>query len=506
LLNGLETKPALIGKIFLSLATEMLNMGIRRNQILLFWLLLSIFQPALTQAPRVGHGSETVNDVSRLNPVMVRQVFQVESVEQIRSVVVWAKKEHLKVSIAGKRHSQGQQTAREGGLVLDMTRFNKVLGLNRQTKVITVQSGATWKEIQNYANPYGLAVEVQQASNIFTLGGSLSVNAHGRDPRYGPIIQSVRAFRLMIADGSILQVSRTENSELFSLAIGGYGMFGVIVDVDLELTDDEVYQREHIAMDYKEYPAYFAKKVKGNPEVGLEYAWPSIRKSDFLRNLGVYRFVRTSKRPAGIYKLHRESEIARNRAVFGLSRHSEEGKSVRWFLQETMADLLSTSVISRNNAMRPPIKFLAYDSAADTDILQEYFVPTGKFVEFMDAMRRILVRRKVDLLSLTVRYVPKDSECFLAYSRQDSFAFVLYINMPLNEGGRQVAQVWTRELVDAATRQGGTYYLPYQLYASQEQIRIAYPMLDDFFSKKRQYDPEQVFDSGFYQRYRRATN
>src|SRR6202049_2431415 len=88
------------------------------------------------------------------------------------------------------------------------------------------------------------------------------VNAHGRDPRYGTIIQTVRGFRLMKADGSIVQVSRAENPELFSLAIGGYGLFGVILDVDLELTDDDVYQKEHVALGYKEYPAYFAKNVK----------------------------------------------------------------------------------------------------------------------------------------------------------------------------------------------------------------------------------------------------
>ncbi len=202
----------------------------------------------------------------------------------------------------------------------------------------------------------------------------------------------------------------------------------------------------------------------------------------------------------------REREIARNRAVFGFSRHSEKGKSVRWFLQETMADLLSTRIISRNNAMRPPIKFLTYDSATDTDILQEYFVPTDKFVEFMDTMRSILLGRQVDLLSLTIRYVPKDSESFLAYSRQDSFAFVLYINVPLTENGTQSTRKWTRELVDAAISNGGTYYLPYQLYPSQDQIRSAYPMLDRFFAKKRDYDPNEIFDSGFYEHYRQPMN
>jgi decaprenylphospho-beta-D-ribofuranose 2-oxidase len=306
----------------------------------------------------------------------------------------------------------------------------------------------------------------------------------------------------MKADGSIVQVSRIENAELFSLAIGGYGLFGVILDVDLELTTNDVYEKQHVSMDYKEYPAFFDKHVKGNPEIGLEYAWPSIRKSDFLRYLAVYEFVKTSKRPSDIYKLQEETDVSRNRAAFALSRHSEAGKSVRWFLQETIADMVSTHFISRNNAMRPPIAFLAYNSPKDTDILQEYFVPTRKFTEFMDAMRRILLQRQVDLLSLTVRFVPKDSDCFLAYAREESFAFVLYLNLPLTEAGKKSAQEWTRELVQAAIENGGTFYLPYQLYPTGDQVRAAYPMLDSFFAKKRDYDPDDIFDSGFYEYYR----
>ncbi len=468
---------------------------------LLLWLVVFSIRTASGQVTESAR-THVVNDVSRLNPVEVRGVYEVHDIEEIRSVLARAQKEHLKVSIAGKRHSQGQQTAYRGGLVIDMTHFDKVLHLDRLTRTITVESGATWKEIQDYANPYGLAVEVQQASNIFTLGGSLSVNAHGRDPRYGTIIHTVRAFRLMRADGSIVQVSRTENPELFSLVIGGYGLFGVILDVDLELTTNDVYEKQHVSMDYTDYPAFFDKHIKGNPEVGLEYAWPSIRKSDFLRQLAVYQFVKTSERPTNIYKLQEESGISRNRAAFALSRHSEAGKSVRWLLQETMADMLSTHIISRNNAMRPPIAFLAYDSPKDTDILQEYFVPTSRFADFMDAMRQIMSKRQVDLLSLTVRFVPKDSDCFLAYAREDSFAFVLYVNVPLTEEGKKAAQAWTRELVDAVIANHGTFYLPYQLYPTWDQVRAAYPILDEFFAKKRAHDPHGIFDSGFYENYR----
>ena len=454
----------------------------------------------LAQNQSVG-GSVTVNDVSRLNPVQVRQVYEIHDAEQIRAALAQAAKDHLKISIAGRRHSQGGQTAYPNGIVLDMMGFNKILGLDEQKKVITVQAGVTWEQIQNYANSHGLAVKVQQASNIFTVGGSLSVNCHGRDPKYGPIIQTVRSFRLMKADGAIVNVSRNENAELFPLAIGGYGLFGVILDVDLELTDDDVYEKRLQEMSYTEYPDYFSKRVRGNADVGLEYAWPSIRKKDFLHHLAVYTLLKTTKRPAGIFKLQEEQDVAFNRAAFGLSRHSETGKDARWFMQESIADLFSTHIVSRNNAMRPPIKFLAYNSPADTDILQEYFVPLRNMVRFTDDLRGVLLAKKVDLLSLTIRYVPRDSESFLAYAREDSFAFVLYINQPLTPQGRSDAQGWTRELVQAVLQNHGTYYLPYQQYPTGEQIRLAYPMLDEFVSKKKAYDPQGLFSSSFYERY-----
>ncbi|MGH9498934.1 MAG: FAD-binding oxidoreductase [Terriglobales bacterium] len=469
----------------------------RLRNLCVFGLGLFLANIALAQ----NKAATTVNDVSRLNPIQVRRVCEVHDVDDVRAGLKDAVALHLKVSIAGKRHSQGGQTAHRDGIVLDMTHFNQILRMDRQQKLITVQSGVTWEQVQSYANNYGLAVEVQQASNIFTVGGSISVNAHGRDPNFGPIIQSVRSLRLMRADGSIVNVSRSENPALFSLVIGGYGLFGVILDADLQLTENDVYEKHQQSMSYTSYVRYFMDHVKGDSNVGLEYAWPSIRRKDLLQHLVVYTFVRTGKRPRGIFDLQQEKDVEFDRSAFAMSRHSEVGKDVRWFLQETVGDLVSTRIISRNNAMRPPIKFLAYDSPTDTDILQEYFVPVENLVSFMDEMRSVVVADKVNLLSVTIRYVPKDTESFLAYARKESFAFVLYVNQELSSGGRAAAQGWTQKLVDTALRNGGTYYLPYQQYPTREQIRMAYPMVNSFVAKKTEYDPDSTFSSSFYEKY-----
>lgn len=57
-----------------------------------------------------------------------------------------------------------------------------------------------------------------QSQNIFTIGGSLSANAHGRDIRYGSLIDTVRSFRLLKADGEIVTVK--PDDDLFSAVIG----------------------------------------------------------------------------------------------------------------------------------------------------------------------------------------------------------------------------------------------------------------------------------------------
>ena len=83
-----------------------------------------------------------------------------------------------------------------------------------------------------------------QSNNAFSVGGSLSVNCHGWQFDRPPIASTVESFRLMQADGTIVRCSRKENQELFSLALGGYGLFGIILDAELRVVPNERYRLE----------------------------------------------------------------------------------------------------------------------------------------------------------------------------------------------------------------------------------------------------------------------
>ncbi len=148
-------------------------------------------------------------------------IVTIKTLDDIRQAVSLAQEKKLHISLAGARHSMGGQAFFTDALVLDMTSYNKIIALDVNTKTITVESGATWHDIQLYLHPKNLAVKAMQSTDIFTVGGSLSVNAHGMDHRAGSIASTVASFTFMHADGTIEKVTPHDNEELFNAVIGG---------------------------------------------------------------------------------------------------------------------------------------------------------------------------------------------------------------------------------------------------------------------------------------------
>jgi FAD/FMN-containing dehydrogenase len=290
--------------------------------------------------------------------------------------------------------------------------------------------------------------------------------------------------------------------------IGGYGLYGVILDATLRLTRDELYEQRAVSMDYREFPGYFAGRIQPDPEVALMLARPSIDPDpgSFLRELVVVTWRRAGAGSSGRFDLTEEAHVGRDRFFFGLSRRFGWAKSLRWRLQKRLElGAGEARIVSRNNSMRPPLaplEFLDYRSPRDTDIIQEYFVPVASFVPFMDRFREILVADKSNVLSSTVRYVTANATPALPYApHHDAFAIIQMSNVGLAAEEQARAEGVTRRLVDAALEHGGTYYLTYQLYPTPGQLHRAYPNARHAFERKRFYDPDEVFSNQFYERY-----
>src|SRR5215207_7044155 len=240
----------------------------------------------------------TINDVSCLDRTPVYGIVKITSVDDIKNALQFARENKLKVSMAGVRHSMGGQAFFRNNLVLNMKSFNQIR-LNEAEKTITVQSGATWHDIQDFLHP-NYAVKAMQSTDIFTVGGSISVNAHGMDHLAGSVGSSIRAMSVMLADGSLVNVSPEENAELFNLVVGGYGLFGVILDVDLEIVDNDIYQTERQIVGYKDFPEIFEKDILPDKNLGLFYGHLSTATGSLLDEMIFYKYTKVDIRDADV--------------------------------------------------------------------------------------------------------------------------------------------------------------------------------------------------------------
>jgi decaprenylphospho-beta-D-ribofuranose 2-oxidase len=452
------------------------------------------------------------DDYARLTPTRVARATQAADVAELQAVLADARARNLKVAISGSRHSQGGHTYTANGVALNMRRFNRVLAIDTVQRTVTVQSGATWDEVQRALAPRGLAIKVMQSSNIFTVGGTMSANAHGRDLDVMQMVDVVQRFGLLMADGRVVEVSRTDNPELFGLVIGGYGMYGIILDVTLRVTRDVLYEQRATTVDYRAFPAFFADTVQRDTAIALMLVRPSIdpNPASFLKDLVVVTWRNAPAATPASFALTEEANVARDRFFLGISRKADWAKTLRWKLQTRVELGAGTRrIMSRNNAMRPPLaplELLEYHSSRDTDIIQEYYVPVRHFVPFMDRFRQILVEGKMNVLSATVRYVKPDSSLALGYApREPVFAIIHMSNVGFSTSAQAHAAEVTRQLVDAAAEFGGSYYLTYQNYPTPAQLHRAYPKAAWAFERKRFYDPEERFSSRFYETYGHTT-
>lgn len=453
-----------------------------------------------------------INDASCLNKTMVHGIVSVRNVDDIKDALIFAQKNNLKVSIAGVKHSMGGHAFSKGALVLDMTQFNKMT-LDEKNKVLRVESGATWHDIQNLLHPK-FAVKAMQSTDIFTVGGSISVNAHGMDHRAGAVAGTIRSMRVMLPDGSIKVVNKNQNSDLFNLVIGGYGLFGIVLDADIEVVENVVYQSNRKVINYTEFPRIFDEQIKNDKSLGLFYAHLSTGPRSFMKEMIFYTYKTVDTLNHEVPPLGEVSGVKLRRFIFNFAKLGSLPRHLKWLAEKYIEPMLEDCPISRNQAlgegeaclvsrnspMHDSVPYLRNNLKNDTDILQEYFIPRDKFVSYIDEMRKIILENGVNVLNVSVRIVDKENN-FLNYAPEDVFSVVLYINQKTDEKANEQMKKINQELIDLTVRNGGTFFLPYQLHYSVEQLEQSYPNIKAFFDAKKIYDPNTVLTNTFYEKY-----
>jgi FAD/FMN-containing dehydrogenase len=437
-----------------------------------------------------------VNDVTELNPVPMSSVIAPRSVEEI---VIAIKTSSGPISIGGGRFSMGGQTAIDNGLQLDMRDYDQVVAFSPERREITVQSGMSWRELQEYIDPHDLSVKIMQTYANFSVGGSVSVNVHGRYIGHGPIISSIKNIQLVLADGRVVNASREENPSLFFAAIGGYGGIGVITEVTLELAVNEKVGRQTKTMPISKYREHFARNIRDNEKIVFHNA--DIYPPDFetVRDVSWYITDEPVTVEQRLIEAHGDYPLLPRLIEF-----TSSGAFGKW-LRSAVFDpvyYIPDRVAWRNWEASYDVRELGDgDRSKRTWVLQEYFVPVDRFDNFVPKMRAIFKKHDVDVVNISIRHALPDPDSYLSWARSEVFAFVVYHSQGTTDEDKAKVGVWTREMTDAILSENGAYYLPYQPHATNDQFLAAYPDSGKYFAVKKAVDPDNRFQNKLWEKY-----
>jgi FAD/FMN-containing dehydrogenase len=437
-----------------------------------------------------------------------------ENLDGIRTAIRAAQKEDRAVCISGARHAMGGQQFLQDGLMIDTRRMNRVLGFDMEKGHIEVEAGIQWPQLlqhlvtsQKGRERQWTFAQKQTGADKLTIGGCLAANVHGRGLKLPPFIGDVESFRLLTAKGDILNCSRSENAELFRLAIGGYGLFGLITSATLRLVERRKVERVVEVRSLEGLSKAFAERIRDGFLYGdFQYAIDDTS-PDFL-NRGVFSCYRPVEEstpvPGGQKELHERDWVE----LLTLAHHAK-GEAFRryagFYLQTNgqvyWSDEAQMSVYPENYHRALDQRVGAQVRASEA--ITEIYCERELLEPFMAEVREYARRDKVDIIYGTIRLIEQDRESFLPWARRPYACVIFNVHVEHTTSGLIKAGDVFRRLIDIGIKHGGSYFPTYNRYAIRRQVEACHPRLPEMLKLKRKYDEKELFQSEWYRHYKK---
>ena len=462
-----------------------------------------------------------LNDVhSQLNLTRVAHIETPTNLAMLKESVKHARTLGMKISIAGDRHAMGGQQFAIDSLHIDMTKLRRVLASDSERGLLTIEAGADWPTIiaatQAMVSVSGKSWGIRQKQtgvDTVSLGGSISANAHGRGLLMQPIGNDIEDLTLINASGEIVFCNREHNAQLFSLVIGGYGLFGLIYSATLQLAPRLRLKRMVDIIDLDDaVTAVFRRAKEGCLYGDFQFVIDS-NDDNFLRR-GVFACYKpaaptaageadtgsaTDLSPDDWLKLLQLAHDDKKTAFRLYSQHylNTDGN---YYWSDTMQ--LSTYIPSYAEFLESARIEDVVRTVKETLVIGEHYVPRDQLLTFMQLAREILRSSGTEVIYGTIRAIKRDTVSFLPWARDDYACVIFNLRTLHTDAGIKKTADTFRALIDASNALGGSFFLTYHRYASVAQIETCYPQFQSWLQLKKVYDQDELFTSTWYTHYR----
>lgn len=389
------------------------------------------------------------------------------SVAEVQQLV----KKHSKLKALGTRHCFNTIADSQDDL-LSTKKLNKVVSLDTKAHTVTVEGGIKYGELAPYLDQHGFALHNLASLPHISVAGSITTGTHGSGVHNGNLSSAVTGLEIVIADGSIVHLSKASDSEKLNAAVVGLGAIGVITKVTLAIEPTyKMRQRVFLKLPMAQLKQNFEQIVSAGYSVSLFTDW----QSDSINEVWIKSRITE--------KDHDQPEFygakAATKNLHPIIDHSAESCTEQMGVPGPWYERL------------PHFK-MGFTPSSGKELQSEYFVPFHQAVEAIEAVSKLSKQIGPHLFITEMRTIAADELWMSPAYKRKSVTIHFTWKQDTEEVMKLLPQI-EKELApfNARPHWGKLFTIPYKTLASR------YERFDDFKKVAMEYDPHGKFRNAF---------
>ena len=390
-----------------------------------------------------------------------------KSVAEVQQLV----KKLPKVKALGTRHCFNTIADSKDDLI-STKKLNKVVSLDAKAHTVTVEGGIKYGELAPYLHQHGYALHNLASLPHISVAGSVTTATHGSGIKNGNLASAVTGLEIVIADGSIVHLSKASDPEKLNAAVVGLGALGVITKVTLQIEPAyNMRQRVFLKLPMSQLKAHFEDIVSAGYSVSLFTDW----QNDSINEVWIKSRVNE--------KDHNQPEFygakAATKNLHPIIDHSAESCTDQMGVPGPWYERL------------PHFK-MGFTPSSGKELQSEYFVPLHHAVEAIDAVSRLGKQIGPHLFITEIRTIAADNLWMSPCHNQTSVT-IHFTWKQETEAVMKLLPLIEKELAPFNPRPhwGKIFTL------SPKVLESRYAKLADFKKLVAEYDPHGKFRNGF---------
>ena len=429
-----------------------------------------------------------------------------DSLTQLQETLDNAKNHNYKIAIKAGGNSYSDIFLTSENLLIDISKLNSIKSFDTDLGIVTVESGTRIGTLLKTIMPKNWGLVGLSGSVMDRIGGMISSNTHGKDTwKNGNFSQNIISFRILFADGTIKNIEKEKNSELFNGIVSGLGFLGIITEITLKLIKIPSFAvnsatRRILNMD--DMFEHFYSLDESKTDFSYALLDPFVSENNFGKGI-----CETSTYVQSHNVSHKkfEENLYPKPSIFGFKPNTF------WSLVRPFWGNKSSKLVNNLKYLRSTNKFSNYHTQSFSKIQYAYtefpkfnllYAPSG-FFEFQSLFpKNKSIDAFIELLSLSKKFDCQPWVCMVKRHKSDSpylsfseDGLSIAMNFSLNQLSDYEQEKYSEKLYEIILNYSGKIYLSKHSIIPKKIFEKMYPNHSKLKNLKSKYDPHSLFYS-----------